>query len=214
MLHPRLILHRWLAVGFLQGGLTLLPAGSVPGLTLAEDATTRTVRVSAASLATGLRPAVAIITPPAWSPNDPVRDGAVEFEVLFTTARLLQDHPLAGLVAVGNRHGVLPPATESSLRRSVHLGLPVVRLADGGTIAAPPDDLLIRGGNLRPEEARALLLACLARHGTLSPAADPERPTARERAAWRRQLAAYQREFDAHLAAVRTAREGLAVAVR
>ncbi len=206
---------RVLQRGLITAGLgfaTLLPAKTIPGLALDGPASTREIQVRLDAV-TAPDPAVAVIATPPWSPHDPVRDGAIEFEVLFTAARLLRENALAGLVAVGNRHGVFTPAAEAGLHRAMHLGLPVVRLAAAGQVAAPADDLLISGGSLSPEEAQRVLQLCLARHGTLTPAANPERPTAAERAAWRRQLAKYQRDFDAHIAATEAAR-GWAVAAR
>jgi L-asparaginase len=198
----------------------LLPAEPtvVPGLVMTGTGVrTKTIPLAVTD-ATGtvrddILPGVLIIERVTWSPDDPVRDGAVEFELLLAAARLLRDHPLAGLVAVGNRHGILCPRGETSARRVVHLGVPVVRLADSGKVASTPDDLLISGGTLSPTEARALLRQCLVRHGALPPAHNPERPTAKELAAIRTRLAAYQRDFDAYLAA-RDPRNHLVVASR
>ena len=56
----------------------------------------------------------------------------------------------------------------------------------------------IRGGNLTATKARLLLIACLMKFGALSPAADPERPTAAETDAIMSGIAAYQEIFDTH----------------
>jgi hypothetical protein len=142
------------------------------------------------------RPAVAVLTTAAWSPHDPARDGASEFEVFLGTARLLQGHALAGFVTVGNRYGALLPGTESALQRVVHMGLPVVRLARDGDVGRSPDDLFITAGPLSSNEAQRILSRCLLELGALPPAVDPSKPTTGEVRALRAKLAEYQTAFD------------------
>lgn len=149
--------------------------------------------------------AVATLESAAWSPDDPERDGAGEFEVLLCTARLVRDHPLPGIVSIGNRHGALLGPTEDALRRSVFYGVPVVRVARNGQVSGQPDDLLLNGRELSAAEAQRILATCLVRFGALPPAANPARPTAKERAAIERKLAVYQRTFDLQAAASRYA---------
>lgn len=148
-----------------------------------------------------VHPAVAVVESAAWSPDDPARDGASEFEVLICTARLLAEYPLSGFITVGNRHGALLPGTESALHRVIHMGLPVVRLARGGKVEKSSADLLISAGEMTPAEAQHVLGSCLLRYGALPPARDPAHPTRAELAAIREKLSLYQQSFDVHTAA-------------
>lgn len=140
---------------------------------------------------------VAILRSVAWSPLDAARDGAGEFEVLLCVAQLQRTHRLAGLVSVGDRHGVRRGGGEKALTHAALSGLPVVRLAPGGTVAATPWDIFLDGGQLGAETAQRILGECLERLGSPPPAADPERPTARELAAIRAHLKPFQAELVA-----------------
>lgn len=145
------------------------------------------------------RPMVARLETAAWSPDDAAREGAGALEALLTGIRLIQRHPLAGLVVIGNHHGVLPPATERSLHRLAHMGLPIVRLARGGALPMPAgtNDALLAGHALTPEQAERVLIGCLAHLGAPPVAADPLHPTAAEVAAMRARLQRYQDALDA-----------------
>lgn len=147
------------------------------------------------------KPGIARLEGVAWSPDDPARDGAGEFEVLLSTARLLKAHALAGFVTVGNSHGALLPNTELALRRVVHMGLPVVRLAREGRVDPSRADLFVAAGSLAPADAERILANCLLRYGALPPAADPARPTRAETAAIRAHLELFQSAFDLQAAA-------------
>lgn len=147
-------------------------------------------------------PSIARLEGVAWSPHDPARDGAGEFEVLISTARLLKDNALAGFVTVGNSNGSLLPNTENALRRAVHMGVPVVRLARDGRVEANQADLFVAAGGLKPADAERILANCLLRFGALPPAANPARPTSAETAAIRAHLARYQEVFDLQSAAL------------
>jgi hypothetical protein len=142
-------------------------------------------------------PAVAVLYGSAWSPGDAARDGAAEFEVLLCAARVRQTAPLAGIVGVGARRGSFPPAAEMALERVAHMGVPIVRVAQLGNLAANENDVFIEAGSLAPTEAKRLLSECLRRCGPLPAAADPTRPTKKERAAIQAKLAEYQQQFDA-----------------
>ncbi len=169
-------------------GVTRGGAGTQPMKLVLKDAQGR--------LRSEARPAVALLTSAAWSPHDPARDGASEFEVFLGTARLLQGHALAGFVTVGNRYGALLPATEAALVRVVHMGLPVVRLARDGDVGRSPDDWFISAGALSANEAQRVLSSCLLELGVLPPAADPANPTAAETRALREKLVRFQQAFD------------------
>lgn len=141
-------------------------------------------------------PAVALLRDAAWSPDDPARDAAGEFEVMVGAARLVRNHALAGFVTVGNHFGALQPGTEAALQRTVLMGLPVVRSARDGDVRAAPGDLLISAGSLSAAEARRILSYCLINYGSLPPAADPARPTLAETDSIRARLRLYQQAFD------------------
>ncbi|HEY0967063.1 MAG TPA: hypothetical protein VGD88_06720 [Opitutaceae bacterium] len=141
-------------------------------------------------------PAVALLRDAAWSPDDPARDAAGEFEVMVGAARLVRNHALAGFVTVGNHFGALQPGTEAALQRTVLMGLPVVRSARDGDVRAAPGDLLISAGSLSAAEARRILSYCLINYGSLPPAADPARPTQAETDSIRARLRLYQQAFD------------------
>ncbi len=77
--------------------------------------------------------------------------------------------------------------------------MPVVRVGRGNNEGfAAGAGAFIGGGNLTATKARLLLIACLMKFGALSPAADPERPTAAETDAIMSGIAAYQEIFDTH----------------
>src|SRR5437764_483467 len=83
-----------------------------------------------AGLATPLRAnsaEVAVLRAAAWSPGDVVLDGAIEFEVLMCAARLQHAQRAAGIVGVGDRHGLFATGAERALRTLALRGLPVVK---------------------------------------------------------------------------------------
>jgi hypothetical protein len=83
--------------------------------------------------------------------------------------------------------------------RAVHSGMPVVRVGRGNNAGFTPlRDRFIGGGNLTATKARLLLMACLMKFGSLSPAADPDSPTEAEVEAIRSKVSAYQAVFDSH----------------
>lgn len=128
----------------------------------------------------------------AWSPGDSTREGAGEFEVLLRLAQLQKTHRAAGLVSVGDRHGMRRCGGENALVRATLSGVPVVKLAPQGEVAATPEGLFLDGGSLTAEQAKSVLEHCLARHGAPPSAADPDRSTARELAAIRAHLEPFQ----------------------
>ncbi len=108
---------------------------------------------------------------------------------------------LAGFVVEGQvPYGTLPsPLRQRAIDKAVMSGLPVVHVGRGNTEGfADPIPLTIAGSNLTATKARLLLMACLMRFGSLPPAADPDNPSAAERAAIEKAVAAYQRVFDTH----------------
>lgn len=123
---------------------------------------------------------VAILRAAAWSPGDAARDGAIEFEVLMSAARLQHAHRSAGIVGVGDRRGLFVAGAERALRMLALRGLPVAKLSRDGDVAADPDQLFLNATGVTETEASSILASCLERHGPPPPAADAERPTARE----------------------------------
>ena len=184
-----------------------LPA-TVPGL-CRNGLNTRVVKVEIEDAHGRLRPdaapGIALVRSTRWSPNDAERDGASEFEILLSVARLLESHPLAGVIGVGNRNGAFLPAAERALERAASMGLPVVKLAAQGSLPVNPDNLFIEAGSLSSDEARSVLAECLVTLGALPPAADILRPTAKELAAIRAKLTRYQLAFDTRAAATNVA---------
>jgi hypothetical protein len=140
-------------------------------------------------------PGVAVLKSAPWSPGDTVREGAGEFEVLVSAAQLRRDHALAGVVGIGNRHGLFLQGAERALQHLALSGMPIVKLTTGGDLASDPSGLFIGAHGLRTEEARALLARCLERHGAPPAAANPASPTAGELAAIRKHLRPFRDAF-------------------
>lgn len=148
--------------------------------------------LSAVSQAASTDAGVAVLPAVAWAPGDSAREGAGEFEVLLRIAQLQRAHALAGLVSVGDRHGMRLGGGERALSRATLTGVPVVKLAPRGEVAASPDGLFLDGGTLTADQAGTVLRHCLARHGAPPVAADPAHPTRREIAAIRAHLEPFQ----------------------
>lgn len=147
---------------------------------------------------------VAVLRTAPWSPNDVVREGAGEFEVMLCAARLQQAHRAAGIVGIGNRHGLFLHGAERALRFVALRGVPVAKLTSGGDYAGDPDGIFLDASSLSETEAAALLQRCLERHGGPPAAANPEQPTPRELAAVRAHLQPFREAF-AHARAPRLA---------
>ena len=158
-----------------------------------------TILALAGALAPGRAAAVeagiAVLQSPLRSPGDVVREGAGEFEVLLSVARVQQDHRAVGVVGVGNRQGFFPAGGEHALHFFALQGVPVVKLARGGAPTADPAGLFLTGTNLTESEASAVLARCLDRFGSPPRAADPDNPTAAELAAIRAYLRPYREAF-------------------
>jgi hypothetical protein len=138
---------------------------------------------------------VAVLRAAPWSPGDVAREGAGEFEVLMTAARLQQEHRAAGIVGIGNRHGLFTFGAERALRVVALRGMPVVKLSSGSDVAADPDQLFLDASGLTPQEASSVLTRCLERHGSPPIARDPEKPTGNELAAIRAHLQPFREAF-------------------
>jgi len=144
-----------------------------------------------------LQPGIAILEADTWSPGDPARDGARSFKVLLTVAKLIRSNPLAGVIGIANRNGLLPPEAKQALTHSVLMGVPVVTVASQHPIRHDHDQLFIEAGSLSEVEARALLSQCMLRYGTFQPSADPAHPSEAELSVLRGQVRQYQERFNA-----------------
>ena len=192
--------HTWRS----EVNLTRLPA-EIQGVRR-EGARIATVKVAVKGPDGGLLdtaiPKVAITKDANYWDDDGAGDPEAEVDLIALIGHMLQSAPLAGFVVerltpygrnVSNaRHGLL--------RRAVYSGLPVVRVGRGNTEGFVPlhDPAFIGGSNLTATKARLLLMASLMKFGSLPPAADPDHPTAEERAATSERVAAYQTVFDTH----------------
>src|SRR4051812_20563824 len=108
---------------------------------------------------------VEVLLPLKWSPGDPVREGAGEFEVLLRVAQLQRTHRIAGLVSMGDRHGMRAGGGERALGAAALNGVAVVKLPTHGGVAATPDGIFLNGGTLSAEKARQVLAYCLKTYG-------------------------------------------------
>ncbi|MBF6360204.1 asparaginase [Nocardia farcinica] len=181
----------------------------VTGVAEAADGRIRTIDVTvkdaAGELVPSAMPLVTIVkftryVPVAVGP-DAQPDHTTAVEVSARRRANLANAPLAGFVCEGmSPFGSADPATNSALSLAIYSGMPVVRVGRGNTagLAYRTDPTVIAGSNLTATKARMLLMAALLKLGALPVAADPEHPTADERAATERAVAAYQQIFDTH----------------
>ncbi len=135
---------------------------------------------------------VAVLHSAEWNAGDTVRDGAGEFAVFLRAAQLQRQHTAAGLVAVGDRNGILRSGGERALRRLVFSGVAIVKLAAGSEPMAGDLEVFLNGGRLPADQAASVLAQCLERHGPPPGVADPENPTAAEVAKIRSHLRPFQ----------------------
>jgi hypothetical protein len=154
-----------------------------------------------ALLATAI-PQVTIVKHARYLPADTSGEAAAEVDILARIEHNLRAAPLAGFVAEGSApFGSMSNAVDAALRRATLSGMPVVRVGRGNTegIVDPARaPLAIAGSNLTATKARLLLMACLLKFGSLSPAANPEHPTAAEQDSIQARLREYQAVFDTH----------------
>ena len=149
---------------------------------------------------------VAVLRAALWSPDDAAREGAGELEIFLSAARLQREHRVAGLVGVGDRHGLFLGGAERALRLLACRGFPVAKLARGGDLAADPERIFLDATGLSEADASALLARCLERHGPPPVAVNPEAPTAREIAAIRAHLQPFHEAFALAVVPVLAAR--------
>jgi hypothetical protein len=150
------------------------------------------IRASSPSSSVG----IAVLHAAPWAPGDAAREGAGEFEVLLRVAQLQRAHRVAGLISVGDRHGMRACGGERALSRVALTGIPVVKLARGGEVASTPADLFLDGRSLNEEQAKTTLERCLERFGAPPAAKDPEHPTKQELAKIRAHLSRFRQAFE------------------
>lgn len=141
-------------------------------------------------------PGVAVVRAASWSPGDTVREGAGELEVLICAAKLQREHPVAGIVGIGNRHGLFVQGAERALKYLAMSGVPVAKLARGGDLAPDPAEIFIDASGLTEEQASAILVRCLDRFGAPPRAANPEHPNTKEILAVQNHLRRFREVFS------------------
>lgn len=196
----RSIIIGLLVLGFASNARAEDLSVTVKGLALSG---TRTVPVAVTvcdrngQLNSAIQPNIVVLRSDTWSPTDPVRDGAREFKVLLTVAKLIRQSPLAGVIGITSHSGLLLPESAQALTRSVLMGVPVVTVSTAGQANTGPNNLFIDAGRLNEAQARTVLSQCMLRYGAFQPSANPASPTPAELATLRQQVKQYQASFDA-----------------
>ncbi len=154
-----------------------------------------------ALLATAI-PNVTLVKHARYLPEETSDDPAAEVDILARIEKNLHDAPLAGFVAEGSApFGSMTNSVDAALKRALLSGMPVVKVGRGnaeGLVHRSRVPLFIAGSNLTATKARLLLMACLLRFGSLSPAADPANPTPVELETIQAELAEYRSVFETH----------------
>jgi L-asparaginase len=146
-------------------------------------------------------PSVSIVKDGGYFTDDYGDDPAKELDLLYLLDHKLASGRLNGFITEGQvPYGAMTsPARKKVMERAIFSGMPVVQVGRGAPEGfADRTPLLVAGSNLTGTKARLLLMAALMRFGALPPAADPEKPTAAERAAVEKAVANYQHIFDTH----------------
>lgn len=144
-----------------------------------------------------ITPGIAVLRGDTYSPADPAREGAREFKVFLTVAKLIRQSPLSAVIGITSRNGLLLPESAQALNRSVLMGVPVITVSTTGQVSPDATNLFVEAGRLSEADARAVLTQCMLRYGNFQPSADPANPTAAELATLQRQVMQYQASFDA-----------------
>ena len=149
----------------------------------------------------GAIPSVSIVKDGGYYADDYGDDPARELDLLYLLDYKLGLGRLCGIVTEGQvPYGAMTStARRKAIEKAVYRGMPVVQVGRGSPEGfADRTPLFISGSNLTATKARLLLMASLMRFGALPPAADPDNPTAAEKAAIEKAIAAYQEIFDTH----------------
>jgi L-asparaginase len=161
------------------------------------------VRIKSADgkLLDGAIPSVSIVKDGGFAGEEYLPSPADQADLHALIAHKLSLNRLAGFVL----EGLVPYGTMTSsarqevMQRAIYQGMPVARVGRGAPEGfADPHPYFIAGSNLGATKARLLLMACLMKFGSLPAARDPKNPTAKELAAIRDAVAAYQKVFDTH----------------
>jgi hypothetical protein len=186
-----------------QVNIARLPA-RVLGVNRAGDNVTMipvAIKNEAGELLGSAIPKVAIVKDANYSAERISEDPDDGVDLLALISRNLERHPLAGFVLEGHApFGTITSATRTRILRSaVYAGMPVAIVGRGNNEGfTSPQGVFIGGRNLTATKARLLLMACLMRFGSPSPAADPRNPTEEEANAVMQTLSQYQGVFDTH----------------
>lgn len=146
-------------------------------------------------------PSVSIVKDGGFCGLDWDADPEAEVDLIALIRHKLTMGRLSGLVVEGTTPAgnMTSTARMKLVLRAAFSGLPVVRVARGSHEGfADPHPVIIGGANLTSTKARLLLMACLMKFGGLPIAADPDAPTAAERAQLAKSIQSYQDVFDHH----------------
>ena len=159
------------------------------------------IKSAAGELLGSAIPRVAIVKDGSYYQEDVEPDERHEADLLAMLQDRLTHAPLAGFVNEGlSPYGrIQGHARKAILLRAIYSGIPVVLAGRGNTEGFARGGFpFIGASNLSSTKARLLLMACLMKFGALPPAANPDAPSAAERAATVLKLAEFQRIFRTH----------------
>lgn len=159
------------------------------------------VKDGAGALLEDAIPSVSIVKDGGYCGADWGDDPELEEDLKALIAHKLSLGRLAGFVIEGLvPYGNMTSAARQKLMfRAIFSGLPVARVGRGAPEGfADPSPFMIAGSNLTSTKARLLLMASLMKLGALPVAKNPAAPTAEEKAATMKAVAAYQKIFVEH----------------
>jgi L-asparaginase len=195
LLHVPATRHTWKS----DVRITQLPQ-SVEGVR-AGGRVTVPIKDAAGKLLGSAIPKVRITKDGSYGADDWDDDPSREVDLIALIEDNLKTAPLSGFVVEGlSPYGrVQSRARRMLMLRAIYSGMPVVCTGRGSTEGfASGGGGFIGGSNLTSTKARLLLMACLMKFGALPAAADPDHPTAPERAATLAAIEAYQKVFSTH----------------
>jgi L-asparaginase len=146
-------------------------------------------------------PAVSIVKDGGYFADDYGDDASKELDLIYLLDYKLDSGRLCGFITEGQvpYGSMTSQARKKAIEKAIFCGMPVVQVGRGAPEGfADGTSLVLAGSNLTATKARLLLMASMMRFGALPPAADPENPSAAEKAAIEKVVANYQRVFDTH----------------
>ncbi len=146
-------------------------------------------------------PSVSIVKDGGYYGDDYGDNPARELDLLYLLEYKLGLGRLCGFVTEGQvpYGSMTSQARKKVMEKAIFSGMPVVQVGRGAPEGfSDGTSLFLAGSNLTATKARLLLMACMMRFGALPPAADPEKPSAAEKAAIEKVVANYQGVFDTH----------------